>query len=132
MTDLERTAEELLAEARRRITEISPAEALDRHGDDGVVFLDVRDEVEVRDGGVIPGAAHVSRGRVEFKADPTDDHHDPVFRPDAEYVCYCVVGLRSTFVTDRLQQMGYDAVNLDGGISAWAEAGGEVVPYEDD
>ena len=130
MAPLDVTAEELVAEARERIEEVSPEEAMKRHGHEDVVFVDVRDEIEVRGGEVIVGAEHVSRGLVEFKADPTDSHHDPTFDPEKRYVCYCAVGLRSTFVADQLGRMGYDIANLAGGIEAWREADGEVAPYE--
>lgn len=129
--DLDRSAAEFLAAARERIDEVSAEEALDLHGSDDPVFLDVRDETEVRDDGIIPGAVRSSRGMIEFKADPESDYHLPAFDPDRRYVCYCAVGLRSTFVTDRLREMGYDVANLAGGIEAWREAGGDVAPYEE-
>jgi rhodanese-related sulfurtransferase len=125
MAQIEVTSEELLAGARDRIEEITAGEALDRHADGDGVFVDVRTEAELD--AVIPGAAHVPRALIEFEADPTSEYHDPVFDPGRSYVCYCTVGLRSAFVTDRLQRMGYDVVNLDGGIEAWRDAGGDVV-----
>jgi rhodanese-related sulfurtransferase len=129
---LERSASDLLTDTRDRIREIGPAEARERHRDEETVFLDVRETAEVQDNDVIPGAAHVPRAMVEFKADPTTEYHDSAFDPANQYVCYCVVGLRSAFVTDRLQQMGYDIVNLDGGITAWKDADCPVRPFEDD
>jgi rhodanese-related sulfurtransferase len=128
MAQIEVTADELLAEARARIEEITAGEALERHADGDAVFVDVRTEAELDT--VIPGAAHVPRALIEFEADPTSEYHDSVFDPDRPYVCYCTVGLRSAFVTDRLGRMGYDIVNLDGGIEAWRDAGGEVVSPE--
>ena len=128
MAQIEITANELLAEARDRIEEIAAEEALTRHGEEDVTFLDVRTEAELDT--IIPGAAHIPRALIEFKADPTTDSHDPVFDPTERYVCYCTVGLRSAFVTDRLQRMGYDITNLNGGIEAWRDTGGEVVSPE--
>jgi rhodanese-related sulfurtransferase len=130
MGELQRTAKEMLAATRDRITEVDPSQAHDRLQDDDTVFLDVRDADEVRGNDVIPGSEHVSRGMVEFKADPESSYHDPAFDPDQRYVCYCVVGLRSAFVTDRLQEMGYDIVNLAGGITAWKDAEYPVTPAE--
>jgi rhodanese-related sulfurtransferase len=129
---LRRSATDLLTETRERIEEIGPSDAVDRLDEDDTVFLDVRETAEVRDDDVIPGAAHVPRAMIEFKADPASGYHDPALNPEREYVCYCVVGLRSAFVTDRLQQMGYDIVNLDGGITAWKDADCPVRPFEDD
>lgn len=128
MAELAVTADELLAETRDRIDEIAAEEALARHGENGVSFLDVRTEAERES--MIPGAVHVPRALIEFKADPTSEYHDPAFDPEKWYVCYCTVGLRSAFVTDRLQRMGYDIVNLDGGIEAWSDTGGTVVSPE--
>lgn len=130
MAELRTTARELLDGARSRIDEVSATDALARHGDPDVVFVDVRDEREVTADGMIPGAEHVPRGMIEFKADPTSDYYEPTFDLDKEYICYCAVGLRSTFVTDTLSEMGYDIANLDGGIEAWREAGGRVVAAE--
>ena len=38
-------------------------------------------------------------------------------------VAVCRVGGRSTVVTEALQGLGYDAVNLAGGMRAWLAAG---------
>lgn len=89
----------------------------------------MRDTEEISE--TIPGSVHTSRGMVEFKADPTTDYHEAFFDREMAYVCYCVVGLRSTFVTDRLAEMGYDIANLEGGIEAWKDAGGAVVSAGD-
>jgi rhodanese-related sulfurtransferase len=42
-------------------------------------------------------------------------------------VCVCRVGARSAQVTAYLIQQGYDAVNLDGGMAAWASDGRPMV-----
>ena len=38
-------------------------------------------------------------------------------------VCVCAVGARSGRVAEYLNAQGYQAVNLEGGIYAWADAG---------
>lgn len=68
---------------------------------------------------------------VEFKADPESSYHKDFFDKEKEYICYCMVGLRSAFVTDRLSELGYDIANLEGGIEVWQAVGGEVLPVED-
>ena len=42
-------------------------------------------------------------------------------------VCVCRVGARSAQVAAYLVQQGYDAVNLDGGLAAWAATGRPMV-----
>jgi rhodanese-related sulfurtransferase len=42
-------------------------------------------------------------------------------------VCVCKVGGRSARATEALTQMGFDAVNMTGGMKAWAANGLPVV-----
>ena len=45
------------------------------------------------------------------------------------FVVYCVHGRQvSQGVADHLQELGFDARYLEGGIEGWREAGGEVEP----
>ncbi len=60
------TLQELVQNARKQITEISPEEARQRI-EDGAVALDVREAEELADGH-IPDAEHIPRGDLEFKA----------------------------------------------------------------
>ena len=115
-----KTGEQLMAEAKARIKEITPQQVLDkqRRGD-AITFLDVRDLHEVN-AAKIPGSLHVSRGNLETKIEPQ-------LPRDAHVVVYCANGNRSVFAADLLQEMGYgDVASMSGGIRAWADAGGEV------
>ena len=115
-----KTGQQLLAEARTRIKEISVRDALEQHRrNDGTVFFDVRDPNEVNLGR-IPGAVHISRGNVETKV-------EAVIPRDAHVVVYCASGNRSVFVADVMQQMGYaDVQSMAGGFKGWIESGGDV------
>ena len=46
----------------------------------------------------------------------------PAHAPTATIVVVCKVGARSAQVTAWLRHQGYDAVNLEGGMLAWAAA----------
>jgi rhodanese-related sulfurtransferase len=110
---------DLINEAKARIHEVSPAEALALHARGGVTFLDVRDQQEVNLGR-IPGALHLSRGTLETKVEAAVPR-------DADVVLYCASGNRSALAADTMRQMGYDKVrSLAGGFRGWAEAGGEI------
>jgi rhodanese-related sulfurtransferase len=110
---------DLINEAKQRIREVSPSEALALHAKGDVTFLDVRDQAEVNLG-KIPNAVHISRGTLETKIEAAVPR-------DAEVVIYCASGNRSAFAADTLQQMGYSKVSsLAGGFRGWAEAGGEI------
>lgn len=47
--------------------------------------------------------------------------------PDGTVYVMCHSGGRSARVTAFLEQQGYDAVNVDGGITAWEQAGLPVI-----
>jgi rhodanese-related sulfurtransferase len=47
--------------------------------------------------------------------------------PGATVVAVCRSGARSAQVTAGLTQQGIDAVNLDGGMQAWAAAGRAMI-----
>jgi len=110
---------DLVNEAKLRIREMSPADALAAHAKGDATFLDVRDLQEVNLGR-IPGAIHISRGNLENKV-------EAIIPRDTPLVVYCGGGSRSALATDTLRQMGYTAVtSLAGGFRGWADAGGEI------
>jgi len=88
---------------------------------DGIV-LDVREPYEWQ-AGHIPGAVHVPMNSV-----PTTVHYEPDRIPtDRRVHVVCAVGGRSGQVTAWLVKNGYDAVNIAGGMHAWAQAGRAMV-----
>jgi rhodanese-related sulfurtransferase len=93
------------------VQSISPAAAAERVAD-GWMLLDVRTDGEWAEAR-IPGAVHVPMNQL------TDRLHEVADR----VVCVCAVGARSARVAQFLLAQGYEAVNLDGGIYAWADDG---------
>ncbi|HWU00994.1 MAG TPA: rhodanese-like domain-containing protein [Terriglobales bacterium] len=118
---------QLLAEANAEITAVPAAEALKLTGNDGVLFVDLRDPRELERDGQIPGAFHCPRGMLEFWIDPESPYFKPVFGEAKRFVFYCASGWRSALSTKTAQDMGLENVaHLSGGFTAWREAGGEV------
>ena len=115
-----KTAAELFAEAKTRITEYSPEEVRARRDKgDAFTLLDVREPNEWGLGH-ITGAVHIPRGVMESAIEQRVPR-------DQEVVIYCASGNRSAMAADILQQMGYRKVSsMRGGIRAWADAGGDV------
>jgi rhodanese-related sulfurtransferase len=115
-----KTAQDLIAEAKARITEVSASDALAmRDRGEKVIFLDVRDQVEVNLG-KIPGAVHISRGTMETKI-------EAVIPREAHVIVYCASGNRSAFAAETLQEMGYSNVaSMAGGFRDWVMGGGGV------
>ena len=64
------TVKDLLAAARAAVPTISPGEAASLVKTADAVIVDVRDGTEVAASGKIKGALAISRGLLEFKADP--------------------------------------------------------------
>jgi rhodanese-related sulfurtransferase len=129
MSGTERTAWGLVEAATDEIESISVA-ALQRERESGdePIVLDIRDIREVWIEGSIPDAEHAPRGMIEFWADPATNYYKPFFDPDRRYVLYCNEAGRSALAAQRLSAMGYgDVAHLEGGFTAWQEAGGEVV-----
>lgn len=99
------------------IPEIDVHEAK-RRVEQGALFLDVREDGEHADAR-IPGTTLLPISR--FAAD-----FEQLLPADRPIVVHCRSGARSADATQFLNERGYDAVNMSGGILAWAEAGFEI------
>lgn len=118
-----KNAAELVAEAKTRIQNLG-VDAVEKEVASGAVLVDIRDAPELEATGRIPGAIHVSRGMLEFRADPTSPYHQAELDPSKRVILHCASGGRSALAVRTLQEMGYeDVAHLDGGIAAWKEAG---------
>ena len=111
-----KTVKDLLAEANTTIPKLSPAEAAEKIRSGDVMVVDVRDPHEVQQSGKIKGAVNVSRGMLEFRADPESQFHDPVFQKDKTVLLHCGSGGRAALAGKTLQDMGYTAVFNIGGL----------------
>ena len=95
------------------IPEITPAEYLARkERGENLTLLDVREEWEL---GIVsvPGIVHIPMNEVPNRLSELDQ--------SVETVVLCRSGRRSLEVARLLQQQGFRAVNLAGGILAWAQ-----------
>jgi len=122
---------QLVDEAKARIKTLSLADAHQRHGNEDVVFVDLRDVRELDREGTIPGAFHCPRGMLEFWLDPESPYHKPIFASGKEFVFFCNAAWRSALAADTAQQMGLPKVyEMDGGFTAWKNAGYPVAERE--
>ncbi|MBV8950835.1 MAG: rhodanese-like domain-containing protein [Actinobacteria bacterium] len=105
MTDAAETREVDVDEARRRMLE-------------GALLLDVREPDEWVEGHA-PDAQHVPMAQVAgSRADLPNDR---------TILAICRSGARSARIAAALNSWGYDAVNVAGGMQAWAAHGYTVV-----
>jgi rhodanese-related sulfurtransferase len=122
------SVKDLLAQANASVPKLSPAEASERIKAGDVLVVDVRDPTEVQQSGKIKGAVAVSRGMLEFRADPESPYHNPAFQKDRTILLHCASGGRSALAGKTLQDMGYTAVFNIGGFKDLAEAGIDTEP----
>ncbi|HEY5806344.1 MAG TPA: rhodanese-like domain-containing protein [Povalibacter sp.] len=102
------------------IPEITPAEFIARR-DRGEILtlLDVREGWELAVASV-PGIVHIPMGDVAERVGEIDRN--------TEVVVLCRSGRRSLEVARFLQQKGFNAVNLAGGILAWSRDVDATIP----
>ena len=117
---------EMMDAANAAVPRITPAQARDMIAQGNTLIVDVRDAPEVENSGKIAGAVNVSRGLLEFRADPDSPSHDKSFAKDKNVIVYCGSGGRAALSGNVLKDMGYERVYNLGGFKDWAESGGEV------
>ena len=119
-------AADLVAEAKSRIEHHTPDQVEAELAGGEVVLVDIRDAPEL-EGGRIPGSIHVSRGMLEFRADPESPYHQEGMDPSKRVILHCASGGRSALAANTLKEMGYqDVAHLDGGFKGWVESGHAV------
>jgi rhodanese-related sulfurtransferase len=119
---------EMLAEANAAVPRLNPAEVREMIGKGDVLIVDVRDAPELASGGKLKGAVHVSRGMLEFRADPESPYHLPEFEKDKTLLVYCASGGRSALSGKTLKDLGYRSVYNAGGFKELADAGLDTEP----
>jgi rhodanese-related sulfurtransferase len=83
---------------------------------------------ELASGGKLKGAVNVSRGMVEFRADPESPSHNSDFQKDRTVLIYCGSGGRAALSGKMLKDLGYQSVYNAGGFKELADAGLETEP----
>ena len=107
----------LVADAKKNITEISPTDAATKAKSGDAVIVDVRDPDEFGEAH-IPDALNLSRGTIEFEVEEKFPDRN------TEIICHCGGGGRSALAAESLQKMGYKNVrSMAGGFRAWKAAG---------
>jgi len=121
---------QMLAEAEAVIGRVPADEAAKMVGQEGVVFVDIRDPREIEREGTIPGAFRCTRGMLEFWIDPESPYHKPIFAEKKKFVFFCAAGWRSALAAKTAVEMGLEDVSdIKGGLTAFKEAGGAIEAF---
>lgn len=73
-------------------------------------IIDVREDFEVANG-MIPGAVHIPLGFLPERLKELD--------PSKEYIIVCHSGYRSSMACQYLEENGFQATNLEGGMESY-------------
>jgi rhodanese-related sulfurtransferase len=120
------SVKQMMAAANAAVPRLSREEAQTLIAKGDVLVVDVRDAAEVAASGKVAGAINVSRGMLEFKADPESPYYDPQFSKDKTVILYCASGGSSALSGKTLLDLGYKEVRNLGAFKDWAEGGGAV------
>ena len=120
------SVKQMLEAANAAVPKITPKEARELIDKGNTLVVDVRDAPEIEKSGKAKDAVHVSRGMLEFRADPDSPYHDKNFSKDKNVILYCASGGRAALAGKVLKDMGYDHVFNVGGFKDWTEGGGAV------
>ena len=120
------SVKQMMEAANAAVPKITPAEARDIIAKGNTLVVDIRDGTEVAASGKVAGAVHVSRGLLEFRADPEAPTHDKNFSKDKTVLLYCASGGRAALAGKLLKDMGYGQVYNMGGFKDWADSGGPI------
>jgi rhodanese-related sulfurtransferase len=120
------SVKQMMEGANAAVPKITPQKAREMIAGGNTLVVDVRDGTEVAASGKVAGAVHVSRGLLEFRADPEAPTHDKNFTKDKTVLLYCASGGRAALAGKLLKDMGYAHVYNMGGFKDWADSGGAV------
>jgi len=120
------SVKQMVEAANAVVPKITPQQARQMIEKGNTLVVDVRDAPEVQGSGKVAGAVHVSRGMLDFRADPESPYHDKNFAREKTVILYCGSGGRAALAGKLLKDMGYGEVYNLGGFKDWAESGGAV------
>jgi rhodanese-related sulfurtransferase len=120
------TVKQMMEAANAVVPRITAQQAKDMIAKGNTLLIDVRDAPEIEKSGKVAGAVHVSRGMLEFRADPESPYYDKNFDKSKTVIVYCASGGRSALSGKVLKEMGYGQVYNLGAFKDWAENGGAV------
>lgn len=123
-----KSLKEMMAAANAAVPRLTPDEVRQQLSEGDPLVLDIRDPTEVAATGKLRGAVAVSRGMLEFRADPDSPAHLAPFRRDRPVILYCASGGRAALGGQTLLDLGYGRVFNAGAFKDLAAAGLDTEP----
>jgi len=121
-----KTLDALLEIANKEIKRLDFTESLNLIKNKESVIIDVREESEVFNQGLIKDAIHIPRGLIEFKLSPNSLNNPANINANTNLLIYCASGYRSALAAKTLLDLGFKNVFNLGGYQEWIDSGGEI------
>jgi rhodanese-related sulfurtransferase len=112
--------DEILARARARLDRVDPADLATEQAR-GALIVDIRPTEQRSHDGVLPGAVIIDRNVLEWRLDPSCEHHiAQVTDYDMRIVIVCNEGYQSSLAAAQLRALGlHRATDLIDGFQGW-------------
>tara|TARA_B100001057_G_scaffold244269_1_gene244580 strand:- start:2721 stop:3107 length:387 start_codon:yes stop_codon:yes gene_type:complete len=121
-----KTLDSLLEDANKKIKKLSFNETIEMLANTKSIIIDVREDSEVMNSGVIKNAIHIPRGVLEFKLAPNSLSNPKNIDENTNLLLYCAGGYRSALAGKTLLEIGFNNVYNIGGYGEWIDNGGDI------
>lgn len=118
----------LIQDASKEIKTLTPKEALKLYNDKKCNLIDLREQGELNNSGVIENSTHIPRGLLEFSLnDNSPLIQKKIVDINKDIVLFCAAGGRSALAAKTLKDMGFKNVShIQGGFGAMKDEGFRV------
>jgi rhodanese-related sulfurtransferase len=120
--------ETMLIEANKNVERLTYEETCNILKQPNTFIIDVREESEVANFGLIKNAIHIPRGLIEFKIELNSSNNPAGINNDSNLLFYCAGGFRSALAANTVKNLGFINVYNIGGFGEWVNNGGEIQP----
>ena len=123
-----KTLESMLIEANKNVERLPYEEICNILKQPNTFIIDVREESEVANFGLIKNAIHIPRGLIEFKIELNSSNNPAGINNNSNLLFYCAGGFRSALAANTVKNLGFINVYNIGGFGEWVINGGEIKP----
>ena len=120
--------ETMLIEANKNVDRLTYEETCNILKQSNTFIIDVREESEVANFGLIKNAIHIPRGLIEFKIELNSSNNPAGINNNSNLLFYCAGGYRSALAANTVKSLGFINVFNIGGFQQWVNSGGEIQP----
>lgn len=121
-----KTLESMLIDANKNVERLTYEETCNILKQPNTFIIDVREESEVANFGLIKNAIHLPRGLIEFKLELNSQNNPANINNHSNLLFYCAGGYRSALAANAVKSLGFQNVYNIGGFGEWVDNGGEI------